>query len=114
MKVIHEPTGAVLGSRVREMRTFWQRLRGYMFYPVVPTEFDGLFFPSTNQVHNSFVRFPLDVVFLNDEYAVVAVLRGFKPWRWSRMYMGASHVVEFPAGALFDEIRLGDRFILEE
>jgi uncharacterized membrane protein (UPF0127 family) len=75
--------------------------------------FDGLYFPNANIVHNSFVRFSLDVIFISRSNTVIKVIRGFRPWRFSRIYLKAAHVVEFPAGAVPEAVTTGDQLILE-
>jgi uncharacterized membrane protein (UPF0127 family) len=113
MKVVHQKSGTVLGSNVKAATSFWRRLRGYMFYVRPPSDFDGLYFPDTNGVHNSFVRFSLDVVFISKTNAVVEVIRGFRPWRFSRIYLKAAHVIEFPAGTIPETVMPGDQLALE-
>lgn len=83
-----------------------------MFYTRPPQTFDGLYFPQCKLVHNSFVRFPIDVVFLNKANVVVAVIRNFLPWRFSRIYFSAVHAIEFPAGAVPESLVAGDELSL--
>ncbi len=84
-----------------------------MFYTSPPSAFDGLYFPNSNIVHNSFVRFSLDVIFISKSNMVVKVLRGFRPWRFSRMFLKAAHAIEFPAGTVPEAVMPGDQIILE-
>ena len=113
MKVIHRESGTVLGQRVVTATSFWRRLRGYMLYAQPPSEFDGIYFPKCNQLHNSFVRFSLDLIFIDRQNVVVAVVRGFRPWRFTRIYFKAAHALEFPAGRLPESISIGDHIVLE-
>lgn len=113
MKAIHQKSGIILGKNIVAATSFWQRLRGYMFYSTPPVSFDGLYFPRCNLVHNSFVRFELDVIFIDRKDSIVAVIRRFRPWRFSRLYPKAMHVIEFPAGNVPDLIHPGDKIIFE-
>lgn len=113
MKIIHQNSGQVLGKNIRTAVSFWQRLRGYMLYASPPFEFDGLYFPNCNQVHNSFVRFSLDVIFIDKSNLVVSVIRNFRPWRFSGIYPNAAHAIEFPAGRVPQTVVPGDKLILE-
>jgi uncharacterized membrane protein (UPF0127 family) len=45
-----------------------------------------------------FMRFPIDVVFLDRGNAVVKVVHGIKPWR-TAMGGGGKKALELPAGA---------------
>lgn len=84
--------GAVLGG------SFWLRLRGLMFRRRFEP-FDGLWLAPTNAIHMFWVRFPIDLVWLDDERRVVRVHRAVRPWRlaWAR---GASSVLELPVGTI--------------
>lgn len=84
-----------------------------MFYENPPQSFDGLYFPQCKLVHNSFVRFPIDVVFIDKADTVVAVLHRLRPWRFSWIYFSAAHAIEFPAGTVPESVVPGDRLSLE-
>lgn len=75
---------------------------------------EALLIRPCSSVHTYFMRFSLDVIFLDREYRVLKVVRNLKPFRFS----GArrSHVViELPAGALGGiDIEPGDQLTLEE
>ncbi len=109
MKVLHEKSRTILGKNVVKATSFWRRLRGYIFYKSSKLEFDGLFFQRSNCIHNCFVRFPIDAVFVNKEFEIVEILREFKPWRFSRIYFKASHVFKFPSETINDSISIGDK-----
>ncbi len=62
-----------------------------------------------------FMRYPIDVVFLDRNLRVTKVVPGLKPWRvvwWAR---GARDCLELPAGAL-DNTRTqpGDQLLITE
>ena len=70
---------------------------------------EGLLLRPASAVHTLFMRFPIDLVFLNRELHVVAVVATLRPWRaaWRR---GARAVLELPAGeAGRRRLRAGDR-----
>jgi uncharacterized membrane protein (UPF0127 family) len=113
MQIIHQKTGLLFGSNVVEANSFWRRLTGYMFYKIPPKEFDGIYFPQCQQVHNSFVRFPLDVLFIDRDNTVVKVIRNFRPWQLSGIYFNAASAIEFPAGVVSDSVELGDQITVK-
>lgn len=113
MRIIHKSTDTELGKNIIEAVSFWQRLRGYMFYSAPPTNFDGLFFRNCNVVHNSFVRFALDVIFIDKNNSVLKVIRDFRPWQLSSIYFKAAHAIEFPAGTVPQMVVAGDELVFE-
>lgn len=60
----------------------------------------GLLLENTNSVHTFFVRFPLDLAFLNKEMVVVKIVKNLKPWCISPIIWQAKHTLEMPAGTI--------------
>ena len=58
---------------------------------------EGLLIPRTSSVHTHFMRFAIDVVFLDGEGHVAKIVRGMRPWRFAGA-RGAEDVLELPAG----------------
>src|SRR4029453_2525093 len=58
---------------------------------------DGLLLRPASAVHTYFMRFPIDVVFLDDALVVVDISDSVDPWR-ARSGEGARAVLELPAG----------------
>ncbi|MBC7466267.1 MAG: DUF192 domain-containing protein [Bdellovibrio sp.] len=88
MKVIDAQSGNPIGKNIKAATSFWPRLIGFMFRKS-PEPFDGIFFPRCNWVHNSFVRFPIDVVFIANDGKIIKIIRNFKPWQVSGFYFKA-------------------------
>jgi uncharacterized membrane protein (UPF0127 family) len=45
---------------------------------------DGMLFPRTSSIHMFFMRFAIDVVFLDRELRVLKIVSDLKPWRMAR------------------------------
>ena len=58
---------------------------------------DGVLLSPASSVHTFFMRFPIDVVFLDEGLTVVGVASRVPPWRL-RARHGARHVLELAAG----------------
>ncbi len=73
----------------------------------------GLFIPHCNAIHTAFVRFPIDVMFLDEKMRVVRLVPALPPWRMIGFVRGAKSVVELPAGTLRQkQIEAGQQFAL--
>ena len=107
MKIIHKGSGYVLGENIKPAHKFFDRLIGLMFKKEM-IGMDGLLIENSNSIHNCFVRFPIDVIFLNRELKVIKIIRNFKPWRFSWVYFRASRVLELPVGKVSEDIKEGD------
>ncbi len=107
MKIAHKKTGFILGENIKVASRFFERLIGLMFVKEMKN-MDGLLIENSNSIHNCFVRFPIDVIFLNSELKVIKILSGFKPWRFSWIYWRASRVLELPTNTVPESVKVGD------
>ena len=62
-------------------------------------------------MHMFFMRFPIDIVFLDRADRVIRIDRRLKPWRVSSLVIGARKALELAAGAA-DGTSAGDRIAL--
>lgn len=60
-------------------------------------------------IHTAFMRFPIDVIFVNKEGRAVHVVQRLRPWRIA-VSAAAHGVIELAAGSLEKrDVRVGDR-----
>jgi uncharacterized membrane protein (UPF0127 family) len=65
-------------------------------------------------MHMFFMRFAIDIVFLDREDRVVHISHALKPWRVSAVVFGAGKALELQAGAaLLSDTRVGDSIAFE-
>ena len=89
------------------------RMRGLLGRKELPGG-EGILLRPAGSVHTFFMRFPIDVVFLDRELRVVAIAADVPPWR-TRGARGAKAVVELPAGeASRRSLAEGDTVVLSE
>ena len=90
----------------------WTRFRGLMGRRGLESG-EGLLLRPAGSIHTCFMRFPLDVVFLDGDLEVLRVAAAVRPWR-ARLQRGARAVLELPAGeAERVGIQAGDRLSLD-
>ena len=82
--------------RCRVASSFASRFRGLMGVAQLPPG-TGLLLPRTSSVHTHFMRFPIDVVFLDSERSVVSIVPALRPWRFAKA-KAADSVLELAAG----------------
>lgn len=68
------------GIEVEVCENFLERARGLIARPA-PAEGRGLLIPKCNAVHTCFMRYPIDVTFLDRKGEVVRTVRDVRPWR---------------------------------
>ncbi len=110
MACIHSKTAELIANRVERADTFFSRLCGLMFRKQLAAQ-TGLLLEPCPQIHTCFMRFAIDVVFLDRNNRVVAVLENFKPWRMSKFYPSSRCTLELPGGTLHGRVHVGDELI---
>jgi len=76
--------------------SYWTRLRGLVGRRGLDPG-EGLLLRPANSVHTAFMRFPIDVVFLDRDLTVLDVVESVPPWR-VKARRGARAVLELGAG----------------
>jgi hypothetical protein len=85
---------------------WWSRFRGWQGRPAVADD-EGLLLVPCRSVHTHWMRFPVDIVFLNAAGEVLDVRRDVRPWRFVLSRGRAHAVLELPAGRA--AVNPGDR-----
>lgn len=85
-----------------------ERMKGLMFSEGLP-DCDGFLIKPCNSIHTFFMRYPLDVIFLDKDFKVVKVMYDLAPWRMTSIYFKASQVLEMKAGTLKKNLGSGDK-----
>ena len=58
----------------------------------------GLLISPCNSVHMMFMRFPIDVVYLDENFCVKKIVHNLQTWTGISFCFGAKAVIEFAAG----------------
>jgi hypothetical protein len=90
---------ALVASEAEKAETFLQRFKGLLGRAGL-AEGGGLHIEPCNSIHMFFMKFAIDVVFLDDDLKVVRAISNIKPWRVTRVYSKATSVLELPVGVV--------------
>ena len=101
--VLIAPTGKVVCDHCYVADRSLPRIRGLIGWRDLASN-EGMLMRPSWSIHTAFVRFPIDVVFLDEKLSVISVMHRMRPWRiaWKRR---AKAVLELPAGRC-DELSL--------
>lgn len=76
-------------------------------------ENEALIIRPCKQVHMFFMKFAIDVIFCDSEFAVIHIEHQLKPWKISRHVSTAVLVIEVATGlAKKLDLHVGDRLVL--
>lgn len=88
-----------VAHRVQRADTFARRLVGLLGRRSLDED-EGLWIEPCDSIHTFFMRFPIDVAFVDGRGEVVARVDSMRPWRATRLHTRARAVVELAAGTL--------------
>jgi uncharacterized protein len=101
-------SGEVVCQKMVVAKNILARMKGLMFSQSLP-DCDGFLISPCNSIHTFFMLYPLDIVFLDEDFKVVKIIRNLSPWRMTWIYFKARHVLEMKAETLTRDLRSGDR-----
>lgn len=116
MRVLNETKTTTIAESARKASTFLQRGKGLMFERELEGG-SGLIIDPCSSVHMFGMRFPIDVLYVNNDGTVMRAQENLKPWRVGPLYTrGANYVIELPVGVVQssgttvgDRVRIVDR-----
>ncbi len=89
--------------------TFLKRFLGYMFRK--KPHYDAILLKPCNSIHTFFMRFEIDVIFVNEDLEIVKKIEGLKPGRIITAVKGATMMLEARSG-LFYDCKLGEQIVI--
>ncbi len=114
MQILDQTRGTTVASRVRVADNFLTRGRGLIGAPPLQAG-EGLVIRPCKGIHMWFMKYPIDVVYVDREDRVVDVDENMRPWRLGRPRARARYVIELPAGAArASGVQVGDQLVFLE
>jgi len=108
MKVTNLRNGKELSNNVAEADSLFKRMKGLIGKTEMKAG-EALLIKPCMSIHTFFMRFPIDVLFLNRRNKVIGLKKNLQPNRLTRIYFSAVSVLELPAGTLKGiDTRVGD------
>ena len=117
-RAINQTRATILCAQVEEAATAVARGKGLMGRPGLAAG-EGMLIGSGPLpliwIHTFFMRFPIDLVFLDRANRIVRIVPGVKPWRITAPVFGARACLELEAGAAArNSSQLGDDVKFDE
>jgi len=113
MKIINLSNNLVLADNAKLADTFWARLVGLLNRNSLEKG-EALILKPGNSIHTCFMRFPIDVLFLDKNNKVIGLLPMLRPFRFSPVYFGAYLTIELPSATFqLAQVKLGDSIKIE-
>lgn len=109
IRIVNRSRGTLLGNRIVLVESWTGRLRGYLGRRE-PQPGEGMLLVPCNAVHMFGLKFPLDLIFLNQSGDVVETIEDLRPWKRTSRIEDARSALEIPGGTIqSSHTRVGDR-----
>ncbi len=118
MRALNQTRGTVLCARLENAGGVAGQSKGLLgrdgLEPGAGMLFENSRFTPMMWMHMFFMRFAIDIVFLNRSDKVIRISRQLRPWRVSAMVFGARRALELEAGAAEkSSTQVGDQITFE-
>ena len=97
-RVTNVTRGSCIGDAVVSAESSAERRTGLLKHTKLEPG-SGLWIVPCEAVHTFFMKFPLDLIYLDRKRRVKSVVRNVRPWRFS-MCLPAHSVIELPVGTI--------------
>ncbi len=97
-RILNASKGSVLVRKAVLATGFFTRFKGLSFNRDVQPD-AGMIFPLCSSIHTFGMRFPIDVVFIDDSFRVLRVFEKLPPQRFSHPVRGSFCAIELLGGA---------------
>lgn len=112
-KLINMRTNETILEDLQTADTFVSRFRGLMGAKALAKN-TGLRIAPCNSVHCFFMRFPIDVIFLDKQDQVIHIQKNMKPGSISPIIRKAKSVIEANADTLSNVLEPGDKLAIHD
>ena len=114
MRIVNQTRDTVLATTGRLADTFWLRLRGLLGRNSLK-EGEGLVLVGEKSIHTLFMKFPIDVVYIDKNYQVIRIDENMIPYRLGPLITRSAYVLEVAVGTIVETAtRVGDQLEFEK
>jgi len=99
MKIINTTKNSVVANEVIIANTPFMRMKGLLGKKELKKG-QALILDPCNSIHTFFMRFPIDILFLDKNNKIIKTISCLKPFRLTSIYFNATSAVELPIGTI--------------
>ncbi len=97
VQVLNVSKGTVIAQQARLASSLGQRMKGLLGQDSLSAN-EALILKSCSSIHTFFMRFSIDVLFLDKDMQIIRLFRNMPPNRLSPTVWGSKIAIELPAG----------------
>jgi hypothetical protein len=97
MRIINITKNTILADNVTLARTALTRLKGLLFEKELKKG-EALIIRPCNSIHTFFMRFKIDVLFVDSKNRIIKIYKEIRPFRLTPVYFKSAFSIELPSG----------------
>ena len=99
MQAFNKTKNECLARDLAVAQSFLARVKGLLGKQSIK-EGEGMLLEPCYQIHTCFMKFPIDILFIDKNLNVIKLIKNMVPFRISGIYMRAKGALELPSGKL--------------
>jgi len=112
-QIFNKTKNTLVASRAKMAQNFLARMVGLLNRSSLSPQ-EALIIPHCQSIHMFFMRFPIDVIFVDSENKVVHLLKNIRPFQLSPIIFSSFYAIEMAVGGIeTSRTAVGDFLLLE-
>lgn len=99
MRLVNRDNGQVIADSIESATTFFTRLKGLMFRQQLSNG-GGLYLHPCKSIHMFFMKFPIDVLYLDKDWKIVGMEEQLEPGKIGKVFPNVVSVIELGSGSI--------------
>jgi uncharacterized protein len=111
--IICKKNNLVISDNVKYADTFFLKLKGLLVRNSIDKN-ECLIILDAKQIHSFFMKFSIDIIFLDKNKRVIALYNDFSPYKLTKIFFNSKYVLELHKGAIKEKnIQINDELVFE-
>ena len=99
VQVFNVSKAIIIAEQAKLASSLGQRLKGLLGCNSL-SDNEAMILKPCNSIHTFFMRFPIDVLFLDRNMRIIRVIENMQPFRMCHIVWGSKLTIELPAGKI--------------
>ncbi len=113
MMVYNKTKEKLVAQHVTVAGSIFARMKGLLGKKCLK-DGEGMYFEPCSSIHTLFMKFPIDVLFIDKGNIVIHIIKTLKPFRFSGVYINAKACIELASGVVdLSSTEVGDTLLLK-
>ena len=99
MQILNKTRNSIIAVKAVIADSFFSRMIGLLNRASLE-DGEALVITRCNSIHMFFMRFAIDVIFIDQRSKIVGLVRNIKPFQLSKIYWNSASAIELPIGTI--------------